>query len=81
MLGGGTTLGGGTILGGGAAVGVADGCASDVLVFQWEKTSRSLDIADSCSWWIFVEDSLTAQDKKFRACTILSSEVTSGWVR
>ena len=55
-LGGGTNLGGdttlvvGTTLGGGAAIRVADGGTSAVLVFQWEKRSWSLDIADSCSW-------------------------------
>ena len=52
-----------------------------VMVFQWEKRSRSLDIADICSWWIVVEAYLTVQDKKLRAWTILSLEVTSGWVR
>ena len=61
----GTTLGGVTTLGGDNAVGVVDGGARAVLVFQWEKRSRSLEIADSCSWWIFVEAYLTAQDKKF----------------
>ena len=74
----GSTLGGGTNLGGGAAVGLANGGASAVLVFQWAKRSRSLDIAGSCSWWIVMEASFTAQDKKFRACTIMSLEVTSG---
>ena len=80
-LGGGTTLRGGTTIGGGAAVGVADVGASAVLVFQWAKLSRSFIISNSCSWWIVLEASLTAQDKNFRACTILSMEVTSSWVR
>ena len=80
-LGGGTILGDGTTLGGGVAVGVVDGGASAVLVFQLVKRSRSLDIADSCSWWIVMEASLMVQDRKFRACTSMSSEVTSGWVR
>ena len=79
-LGGGTTLGVGTTLGGGAVVGIADGGTSVVLVFQWAKRLRSLDIADSCLWWIFVEAPLMDQDKSFRVCTILSSGVTSGWV-
>ena len=52
-----------------------------MLVFQWAKRSRSLDISDSCSWWIFVEASFMAHNKKFRACTILYPEVNSGWVR
>ena len=45
-IGDGSTLGGGTTLGGGVAVGLSDGGASVVLVFQWAKRSRSLDIAD-----------------------------------
>ena len=80
-IGDGSTLGGGTTFGGGVAVGLADGSTSTVLVLQWEKRSRSLEIADSCLWWIVVEASLMAQDRKLRACTILSSEVTYGWVR
>ena len=52
-----------------------------LLVFQWEKRSRSLDIAKSCLWCIAVEAALTVQDKKFRACMILSLGVTYGWVR
>ena len=79
-IGYGSTLGGGTTLGGGVTVGVADGGASAVLVFQWAKRSQILDISDICSWWIFVEASLTAQDRKFRLWTILSLEVTYGWV-
>ena len=71
-LGGGTTLGVGTTFGGGVAVGMADGGVSAVLVFQWAKRSWSLNIADSCLWWIVVEASLTAQDGKFKACRILS---------
>ena len=71
-LGVGTTLGGVTTLGGGAAVQMVDGGARAVLVFQWEKRSQSLEIDDSCSWWIVVEVSLTEQDKKFRVWTILS---------
>ena len=71
-VGDGFTLGGGTTLGGGAAAGVADGGASVVLVFQWAKRSQILDIFDSCLLWIAVEASLAAQDKFFRACTILS---------
>ena len=78
---GNTTLGGCATLGGGAAVGVADGGARAVLVFQWAKRSRILEIANSCLWWIVVEASLKAKDKKFREWTILYSEVTSVWVR
>ena len=70
---GGTTLGCGTTLGGGAAVGVADGGARAVLVFQWEKRSQSLEISDSCLWWTVAEASLRAQDNNFRAWIILSS--------
>ena len=80
-IGDGSILGGGTTFGGGVAVGLAVGGASAVLVFQWAKRSRSLDIADSCLWWIAVEASLTAQDRKLRTCTILFSEVTYSWVR
>ena len=80
-LGGGTTLGVGTSLGGGNTVGVADGGARAVLVFQWAKRLQSFDISNSFSWWTVVEASLTAQDKKFRAWMIMSLEVTSSWVR
>ena len=71
-IGDGTTLGGGTTVGGGVGVGLADGGASAVLVFQWAKMSQSMEIVNSCSWWIVLEVSLTAQDRKLRACTILS---------
>ena len=54
VIGDGSTLGGGTTLGGGIAVGLADGGVSAVLVFQWVKRSRILDITNSCSWWIVV---------------------------
>ena len=80
-LGGCTTLGGGITLSGGDAVGVSYEGASALVVFQLVKRSRSLNIYDNCSWWVVVEASLTEQDKKFRAWTILSLGVTSGWVR
>ena len=62
-----STLGGGTTLGGGNAVGLADGGARAVFVFQWAKMSWRLDISDSFLWWTVLEASLTAQDMKFRA--------------
>ena len=87
IIGGGTTieygitLVGGTNLGGGNNVGMKNGGKTAVLVFKWAKRSQSLEISDSFSWWTVVEASLVAQDKFLIAWTILSSEVTSGWVR
>ena len=78
--GGGTTLGGGITFGGGDAARVAYGGVIAVVVFQFVTRSRSLEIANNCSWWVVAEASLTAQDRKFRAWTIFSSRVTSGWV-
>ena len=46
-LGCGTTLGFGTTLGGGNTIGLVDVGVIAVLVFQWSKRSRSLDISKS----------------------------------
>ena len=81
-LGGGNTLGGGTTLGDGDVVGVAAGGASVVVfVVQLVKRLRSLEMDNSCLWRTLVAAFLTAQDRKLRAWTILSSGLTSGWVR
>ena len=87
-LGGGTAVGGGTTLGGGAACAegiVGEGgawgrgrAAGSSLVFQPVKRSRSLVMASSCSWWAETVASLSAQERKLRAWTIVSSDVTSG---
>ena len=58
--GGFTTLDGGTTLGGGDFVGATAGVASAVVVFHLVKRLRSLEMADSCSWWTVVAASLTA---------------------
>ena len=81
-LGGGTTLGGGIYLGGGDVVVAAAGGASVVVfVFQLVKRLRVLEMADSCSWCNLLAASLKAQGRRLRAWMIMSSGVTSGWVR
>ena len=81
-LGGAITLGGGTTLGGGDVVGaVSRGASTVVVVVQLVKRSQILEMANSCLWWNMVASSLTAQDRKLRAWTILPSGVTSGSVR
>ena len=52
-----------------------------MVVVQLVKRLRSLEMAGSFLWWTVVVASLTAQDRKFRVWMILSSGVTSGWVR
>ena len=55
-----TTLGGGTTLGSRNVVGASAGGASAVVVVQLVKRLRSLEMANSLSWWNVVAASLTA---------------------
>ena len=84
-LGSGATLGGGTTLGGGATLGGggvdASGAGSGELFLQLLNRSQSLAMAYRCSWWAIAGASLTAHDMTLSASAILSSGVTSGWVR
>ena len=50
-------------------------------VFQLEKILRSLDMAESCSWWMASGASEIAQERKLRAFTMISDGDTVGWVR
>ena len=95
-LGIGATLGGGTTLGSGggswywtdkASMGrtgsgtrLGVGGVRVVDVFQLEKISRSLDMAESCSWWMASGASEMAQERNLRACKMRSDGDTVGWV-
>ena len=50
-------------------------------VFQLEKISWSLEMAESCSWWMASGASEMAQDRKLRACRMRLDGDTVGWVR
>ena len=50
-------------------------------VFQLDKISRSLEMAESCSWWMAAGASKMAQERKLIACTMRSDRDTVGWVR
>ena len=49
--------------------------------FQLENISRSLDMAESCSWWMALGASDMAQERQLRSCTMQSDGDTVGWVR
>ena len=68
-------------VGGDGVVGLLAGGASALVVVQLLKRLWILEMANSCLWCTVVATSLTAKDRKLRAWTILSSRVTSGWVR
>ena len=78
---GGTTLGDSNAVGGDGVVGSLAGGASAVVVVNFLKRSRRLEMDDSCLWWTVMAVSLVSQYRKLRAWTILSSGLTSGWVR
>ena len=49
-------------------------------VFQLEKISWRLDMAESCSWWMASGASEMAQERKLKSCTMRSDGDTVGWV-
>ena len=46
---------------------------------ELEKRSRSLKMAESCSWWTEVGISFISYDRKLIAWTMRSEEDTVGW--
>ena len=50
-------------------------------VFQLEKISQSLDMAESFSWWMTSGASEMEHERKFRACTMRLNGDIVVWVR
>ena len=65
--------------GAGTRLGVGGVRVVDVL--KLEDISWSLDMAESCSWWMASGASEMAQERKLRACKMQSDGDKVGWVR